>query len=122
MRRAAVAAAVALVEILDEAERKGVLPSEWRKARSACLGAYGRQEPTDVVGIDLGADDAGVADVLLSFLHAARYLDVHERTVERLVADGRIAVVRVTPKTPRIRRSELERFMSELDHQTTGVR
>lgn len=52
-------------------------------------------------------------DVLLRLEDAARLLGLGHSTVRRLIAQGAIAVVRLTPKAVRIAESEIVRLQRE---------
>lgn len=51
-------------------------------------------------------------DILLSIPKVAEYLSISERTVWRMIADGRLATMKVGSST-RIRESELNRFLDD---------
>ena len=57
------------------------------------------------------AGDAGAVETLLNFADAARVLGISLRQFRRLVDGGRVAFVKVSERTPRIRPSELRRFL-----------
>ncbi|WP_392391038.1 helix-turn-helix transcriptional regulator [Nocardioides sp. LHD-245] len=57
-------------------------------------------------------------DPLLDLAQAAAYLTLSERTVRRLVASGQLGCIQLSPRKMRIRRSELERYVSA---STTGA-
>jgi excisionase family DNA binding protein len=52
-------------------------------------------------------------DPILTIPQVAEYLSVSERTVWRMIADGRLATIKFGSST-RIRESELSRFLDEL--------
>ena len=56
------------------------------------------------------AEDFRSQPLLITFEEAGRLLGVSRRTVDRLCQSGRLTVVRVTPDTPRVRMSEVERL------------
>lgn len=56
---------------------------------------------------------------LLDIHEAARYLTVSERTVHRLVADGKLAKQKIRGGT-RFRRSELERYLRASERTTAA--
>ncbi len=53
-----------------------------------------------------------MSDDLITTFEAAQRFGVRESTMETWVRQGRIAVVRLGPKTLRLRASEVERFVS----------
>ena len=55
--------------------------------------------------------EAGAVEALLNFAEAARALGISLRQFRRLVDGGRLAFVKVSERTPRIRPSELHRFL-----------
>lgn len=57
------------------------------------------------------AGEAGAVEMLLNFAEAARVLGISLRQFRRLVDGGRVAFVKVSERTPRIRPSELQRFL-----------
>ena len=57
------------------------------------------------------AVEAGAVETLLNFAEAARVLGISLRQFRRLVDGGRVAFVKVSERTPRIRQSELQRFL-----------
>jgi excisionase family DNA binding protein len=57
------------------------------------------------------AQDADVGQLLIAADRAARALGVSPETFGRLVRDGEIPVVRVTPRTPRYRPEDLAAFI-----------
>lgn len=50
-------------------------------------------------------------ETLLSFAEAARALGISLRQFRRLVDGGKVAFVRVSTRSPRVRPSELQRFL-----------
>ena len=56
--------------------------------------------------------EAGAVESLLKFAEAARVLGISLRQFRRLVDGGRIAFVKVSERTPRIRPSELQRVLA----------
>ena len=54
---------------------------------------------------------AATVETLLTFAEAARVLGISLRQFRRLVDGGRVAFVKVSERTPRIRPSELQRFL-----------
>ena len=57
------------------------------------------------------AGEASAVEALLNFAEAARVLGISLRQFRRLVDGGRVAFVKVSERTPRIRPSELQRFL-----------
>lgn len=57
------------------------------------------------------ASKAGEVEMLLNFAEAAQVLGISLRQFRRLVDGGRVAFVKVSERTPRIRPSELQRFL-----------
>ena len=57
------------------------------------------------------AGEVGAVEMLLNFAEAARVLGISLRQFRRLVDGGRVAFVKVSERTPRIRPSELQRFL-----------
>jgi excisionase family DNA binding protein len=55
---------------------------------------------------------AGLVESLLSFAQAAKSLGISLRQFRRLVDGGKIAFVKVSERSPRIRPSELQRFLA----------
>jgi excisionase family DNA binding protein len=62
-------------------------------------------------GTSPGAEEASAVEPLLNFAAAARVLGISLRQFRRLVDGGRIAFVKVSERTPRVRPSELQRFL-----------
>jgi excisionase family DNA binding protein len=62
-------------------------------------------------GTSPGAEEARAVEPLLNFAAAARVLGISLRQFRRLVDGGRIAFVKVSERTPRVRPSELQRFL-----------
>ena len=54
---------------------------------------------------------ATAVESLLTFAEAARVLGISLRQFRRLVDGGRVAFVKVSERTPRVRPSELQRFL-----------
>lgn len=54
---------------------------------------------------------AATVEALLTFAEAARVLGISLRQFRRLVDGGRVAFVKVSERTPRVRPSELQRFL-----------
>jgi excisionase family DNA binding protein len=50
-------------------------------------------------------------ETLLTFAEAARVLGISLRQFRRLVDGGRVAFVRVSARTPRVRPSDLQQFL-----------
>lgn len=71
-------------------------------------------------GDDAGVvvDDASMAPLLLTKAETAQLLNVSPRTVQRLVAEGRLPLVRVAG-APRFRRVDVEGYVDDLAGQTT---
>lgn len=55
---------------------------------------------------------------LLTIAQVATALSVSERTVYRLIADGKLVTVKIADNTTRVRESDLDEF---LDRQVSGV-
>jgi excisionase family DNA binding protein len=55
---------------------------------------------------------AGLVESLMSFAQAAKALGISLRQFRRLVDGGKIAFVKVSERSPRIRPSELQRFLA----------
>lgn len=51
------------------------------------------------------------ADELLTIAQVAEHLGITYRTATRWIAEGRIPAVRIGPRTRRIKRSELDKFI-----------
>lgn len=60
----------------------------------------------------LTTSDVGAVESLCTFAEAARTLGISLRQFRRLVDGGRIAFVKVSERSPRIRPSELQRFLA----------
>lgn len=75
---------------------------------SARLLASSRQQPPKLLRANRSRDDRPVE--LLTFEEVAAVLKTSHRTVERLAKEGSLPVVRLTPKQPRVRPEDLERF------------
>lgn len=58
---------------------------------------------------------------LLTIPEVAERLRVHPRTVQRAISDGRLAVVEITARAPRIAESELERFVGACTRRRRGA-
>jgi excisionase family DNA binding protein len=54
---------------------------------------------------------AATVEALLTFAEAARVLGISLRQFRRLVDGGRVAFVKVSERTPRVRPSDLQRFL-----------
>ncbi len=54
---------------------------------------------------------------MLTADEVSNIMKVHIRTVRKWVKDGKIAVVEIGSREYRIRRSELNRFISESEHK-----
>lgn len=60
-------------------------------------------------------------DQLLTLSQAASALCISLRQIRRLVDSGRLAVVRITERTPRVRMSDLQAFIaSSIDKRTAA--
>jgi len=60
----------------------------------------------------VASDATPTMESLLTFVEAARVLGVSLRQFRRLVDGGKVAFVRVSTRSPRIRPSELQRFLN----------
>lgn len=62
-------------------------------------------------------------ELLLTFADAARILSVSLRQFRRLVDDGRIGIVRVSERTPRVKLIEIRAFIkgATVANQPMGV-
>lgn len=52
------------------------------------------------------------SELLLTFADAARVLSVSLRQLRRIVDDGRLSIVRVSERTPRVKLSDIREFIS----------
>ena len=68
-----------------------------------------RGKPLETAAFGAGA---GLVESLLSFAQAAKALGISLRQFRRLVDGGKIAFVKVSERSPRIRPSELQRFLA----------
>jgi len=57
------------------------------------------------------AREAGTVETLLNFAEAAQVLGISLRQFRRLVDAGKLTFVKVSERTPRVRPSELQRFL-----------
>jgi excisionase family DNA binding protein len=64
------------------------------------------------LGVAPSGAGAGLVESLLTFAQAARALGLSLRQFRRLVDGGKIAFVKVSERSPRIRPSELQRFLA----------
>ena len=55
--------------------------------------------------------EVGTVETLLNFAEAAQVLGISLRQFRRLVDAGKLAFVKVSERTPRVRPSELQRFL-----------
>jgi excisionase family DNA binding protein len=78
-------------------------------ARSGGIGSCANA--SEKVRATRNAGEAGAVETLLNFTEAARVLGISLRQFRRLVDSGRVAFVKVSERTPRIRPSELQRFL-----------
>lgn len=85
---------------------------------SARLLASGRQQPPKLLRGNGSRNDRPVE--LLTFDEVAAVLKTSHRTVERLAKEGSLPVVRLTPKQPRVRPEDLERFRVGLPVNGSG--
>ena len=76
-----------------------------------------RQEATSVDGWAALADGGDVNPLLTTLDGAADRLSIGRRSVQRLVAAGRLPAVRVGGAT-RVRLADLDRYVDELDSAT----
>lgn len=60
------------------------------------------------------ADPAGMTPLLVTKRGAADLLQASERTVARLIADGRLPAVRLSDGAVRVRLTDLDRFVADL--------
>jgi excisionase family DNA binding protein len=60
----------------------------------------------------MSTTDGGTVERLLTFGQAAEFLGISLRQLRRLVDGGRIPFVRVSERTPRIRASDIQSFVS----------
>lgn len=74
-------------------------------------GIGSRTSATEKPKTKRNAGEAGAVEMLLNFAEAARVLGISLRQFRRLVDGGRVAFVKVSERTPRIRPSELQRFL-----------
>ena len=74
--------------------------------------ASGSQGETNRLPGSDAAEDAGVA-LALDYAEAGRLLGCSSRTIRRLVDAGHLRPIQVGPSSPRIPRSELERFVAD---------
>ena len=82
---------------------------ETRRAREG--GSASRTNATGKSKATRNAGEVGGVETLLNFAEAARVLGISLRQFRRLVDGGRVAFVKVSERTPRIRPSELQRFL-----------
>ena len=59
-----------------------------------------------------GSAEASGLETLLNFAESARVLGVSLRQFRRLVDGGKIAFVKISERSPRVRPSELQRFLA----------
>jgi len=90
----------------DTASAGQVCPRETR-----CNEIGSRAGATEKSKTKRNAGEAGAVEALLNFAEAARVLGISLRQFRRLVDGGRVAFVKVSERTPRIRPSELQRFL-----------
>lgn len=68
------------------------------------------------------ADDGAMSPLVYTYAEAAERLRVSERTVQRLVAEGRLPAVEVGTRNPRITRQDLEEYVAGLRAPTDVAR
>jgi excisionase family DNA binding protein len=85
---------------------------------AAIIAGFGDTEGHTATSVDV-ADDlvqgAAMGLVLFDFDEVAARLHVSVRSVERLVADGRLRVVQLSPRERRVRPADLEAFIDSLE-------
>jgi excisionase family DNA binding protein len=122
------------VVVLDDAECRVIVVALERLARScrvdgmpvppavadviAALGDHRRQQATDSPVVDVDGGIVPVQPLLVDIDHAAAMLAVSARQVERLVANGELRSVIVGARARRIRRDDLEEYVSRLRDRT----
>lgn len=90
----------------DDAHRDcDVAPPERRGGNGAHANAKTKS------GASRNAAESGAVETLLNFAEAARALGISLRQFRRLVDGGKVAFVRVSTRSPRVRPSELQRFL-----------
>jgi excisionase family DNA binding protein len=82
-----------------------------RGARSGATGTGLRANASEKLRLARNVVGAGAVETLLNFAEAARALGISLRQFRRLVDSGRVAFVKVSERAPRIRPSELQRFL-----------
>jgi excisionase family DNA binding protein len=95
-----------LVEGRGAVEALRVAPHERGEGSSACSRAKERRIVAANVNCAVPA-----LEKLLTFSGAAEILGISLRHFRRLVDSGKLAFVKVSERSPRVRRSELERFL-----------
>jgi excisionase family DNA binding protein len=101
----------------DSAPAKGTREAGAASAGQVCPRESHRDEigsrtsATEKPKTKRNAGEAGAVEMLLNFAEAARVLGISLRQFRRLVDGGRVAFVKVSERTPRIRPSELQRFL-----------
>ncbi len=99
------------LELMELAERMpAAAATQTRPARRAAEGSSGETSGRRDTG-DAGAAAASQPGALLTFAQAARMLGISVRQFRRLVDAGKVAFVRVSERSPRVRPSELERYL-----------
>jgi excisionase family DNA binding protein len=95
--------------------RNGTAGLETTKSESSAGGLCAKTAPRRRAGAldvaTIGAE-AGLVESLLSFAQAAKALGISLRQFRRLVDGGKIAFIKVSERSPRIRPSELQRFLA----------
>ena len=79
------------------------------------------QGTTNGHGAEELADDGHMSPLVYTYAEAAERLRVSERTVQRLVAEGRLPAVEVGTRNPRIAVEDLENYVAQLRAPTEEV-
>lgn len=66
---------------------------------------------TGLPRVAAGRNDLSMIEALLTFAEAARTLGISLRHFRRLVDGGKVGFVKVSERSPRVRPSELQRFL-----------
>lgn len=93
-----------------EGEATRALSTEGRSASGSEIGSRATDRGKPKAARNLV--EPGAIEALLNFADAARTLGISLRQFRRLVDGGKIAFVKVSERAPRVRPSELQRFLT----------
>jgi excisionase family DNA binding protein len=91
----------------DESSSPSANPHTGNRGRTI-VRPLAREKPSG----EQGRAEASGLETLLNFAESARVLGVSLRQFRRLVDGGKIAFVKISERSPRVRPSELQRFLA----------